>query len=67
MKVGLYLRQGTVPNGIFTLLLIRDTLVPSIDLRPKAVFQIRDPDWIRILSGPWIRIRIHESKNETQK
>ncbi len=26
-----------------------------------------DPDWIRIQSGLWIRIRIQEGKNDPQK
>jgi hypothetical protein len=26
-----------------------------------------DPDWIRIQSGQWIRIRIQEGKNDPQK
>jgi hypothetical protein len=26
-----------------------------------------DPDWMRIQSGPWIRIRIQEGKNDPQK
>ncbi len=26
-----------------------------------------DPDWIRIQSGQWIRIRIEEGKNDPQK
>jgi hypothetical protein len=26
-----------------------------------------DPDWIRIQSGQWIWIRIHESNNDPQK
>jgi hypothetical protein len=34
---------------------------------PRA--SVSDPDWIRIQSGEWIRIRIriHEGKNDTQK
>jgi hypothetical protein len=27
---------------------------------------VSDPDWIRIQSGPWIRIRIQEGKNDLQ-
>ena len=28
---------------------------------------VSDPDWIRIQSGQWIRIRIQEGKNDPQK
>jgi hypothetical protein len=29
--------------------------------------RVADPDWIRIQSGQWIRIRIQEGKNDAQK
>ncbi len=31
------------------------------------MFRVPDPDWIRIQSGQWIRIRIQEGKNYPQK
>jgi hypothetical protein len=44
-------------------------------MSPKGVYfctlQFRvvdpDPDWIRVQSGLWIRIRIQEGKNDPQK
>jgi hypothetical protein len=31
------------------------------------VVRVADPDWIRIQSGQWVRIRIQEGKNDPQK
>jgi hypothetical protein len=33
----------------------------------KQKISVSDPDWIRIQSGYWIRIRIQEGKNDPQK
>jgi hypothetical protein len=40
----------TVGYGTYlmTYLIIRDALIPSTDLRPKAVFRMRDPDPVSI-------------------
>jgi hypothetical protein len=32
-----------------------------------ALLRVADPDWIRIQSGQWIRIRIQEGQNDPQK
>jgi hypothetical protein len=48
--------------GLFTLLLedmgVVGVQVRNIVLMYMAVLKIRDPDWVRIQSGQWIRIRI---------
>jgi hypothetical protein len=41
----------------------------SYRIMPEVLTRIADPDpnWIRIQSGQWIRIRIQEDKNYSQK
>ncbi len=40
----------------------------NVAYRIHRIYQrVSDPDWIRIQSGQWIRIRIHESENDPQK
>ncbi len=39
----------------------------KMQLETSSVDPYPYPDWIRILWGPWIRIRIQEGKNDPQK
>ncbi len=40
---------------------------PGSQARCGSTPSVSDPDWIRIQSGQWIRIRIQEGKNDPQK
>ncbi len=56
------------PTGSFTSAKLCWFLTqPAVDWSWWVFGRVADPDWIRIQSGQWIRIRIQEGKNDQQK